>query len=121
MGTAIILLVLVVVCVIALASIKKRIKYGSACCGTHDAPPAKIRVRDKNPKNYQYTYTLTVDGMHCSNCARRVENAFNQKNGVWATVCLEKKSVLVRAKNQIDEKELSHIVAEEGYTVIDVK
>lgn len=121
MGTAIILLILVGICVIALASIRKRIKYGSACCGTHDAPPSKIRVRDKNPKNYPYSYTLTVDGMHCSNCARRVENAFNKKYGVWATVSLEKKSVLVRSKSPFEQTELSRIIAGVGYTVIDVK
>ena len=120
MGTAIILLVLVAICVIALGSIKKRIKYGSSCCGTHDAPPKKIKVHDKKASNYPYTYTLTVDGMHCSNCARRVENALNAKNGVWATVSLEKKSVLVRSKSPLEQSELSRIIAEAGYTVITV-
>lgn len=120
MGTSIILLVLVVICAIALGSIKKRIKYGSACCGTHDAPPKKIRVRDKNAAHYPYTYTLTVDGMHCSNCARRVENALNSKDGVWATVSLEKKSVLVRSKSPFEQAELSRIIAETGYIVITV-
>ena len=121
MGTAIILLVLVGICVIALASVRKRIKYGSSCCGTHDAPLKKIKVHDKKASNYPYTYTLTVDGMHCSNCARRVENVLNSKDGVWATVYLEKKSVLVRAKTSIENAELSRIVSEAGYTVIDVK
>ena len=121
MGTAIILLVLVGICVIALASVRKRIKYGSSCCGTHDAPPKKIKVRDKNASNYPYTYTLSVDGMHCSNCARRVENALNAKDGVWATVSLEKKSVLVRSKSPFEQSELSRIIAGVGYTVIDVK
>ena len=39
MGTAVVFIFLIVICVAALGSIKKRIKYGSACCGTHDAPP----------------------------------------------------------------------------------
>ena len=118
MGTVIILLGLVAVCVIALGSIKKRIKYGSACCGTHDAPPKKIRVRDKNAAHYPYAYTLSVDGMHCTNCARRVENALNSKDGVWASVSLEKKSVFVRSKTMFEQTDLSRIVAEAGYTVI---
>lgn len=118
MGTTIILLVLIVVCVIALSSIKRRIKYGSSCCGTHDAPPARIRVRDKNAAHYPYVYELTVDGMHCSNCARRVENALNSKSGVWATVRLEKKSVLVRSKTPFEKKDFSGIIAGEGYTLL---
>ncbi len=119
MGTTVIILILIAIIVLALGSIKKRLKYGSSCCGTHDAPPAKIRVRDKNPKHYPHTYTLSVDGMHCANCARRVENAINAKEGVWAVVSLEKKSVLVRSKNPLDEAELSRAVASAGYTVIE--
>ena len=117
MGTAIVILILVVIVVCAILSIRKRIKYGSACCGTHDAAPAKIRVRDKNKAHYPYTCTLTVDGMHCSNCARRVENALNSKEGLWATVKLENKTVMVRSKNQLELAEISKLVSEAGYTV----
>ncbi|WP_022933071.1 heavy-metal-associated domain-containing protein [Treponema bryantii] len=118
MGTAIVIFVLAIIVVCAILSIRKRIKYGSACCGTHDAAPKKIKVKDKNKAHYPYTYNLNVDGMHCSNCARRVENALNSKDGVWAKVNLEKKSVLVRAKNSLEESELSKIISDTGYTVI---
>ena len=118
MGTIIVILVLAIIVVCAILSIRKRIKYGSACCGTHDAAPKKIKVKDKNKAHYPYTYNLNVDGMHCSNCARRVENALNSKDGVWAKVNLEKKSVLVRAKNSLEESELSKIISDTGYTVI---
>ena len=118
MGTTIIIFVLAIIVVCAILSIRKRIKYGSSCCGTHDAAPKKIRVRDKNKSHYPYTYTLAVDGMHCSNCARRVENALNSKEGVWAKVNLEKKTVLVRSKNPLEESELSKIISDTGYTVI---
>ena len=119
MGTIIVLLVLAIIVVCAILSIRKRIKYGSACCGTHDAAPAKIRVRDKNKAHYPYTYTLTVDGMHCSNCARRVENALNSKDGVWAKVNLENKSVLVRAKSQLKWEDFSTLITKAGYTLIE--
>ena len=75
MGTTIVIFILAIIVVCAILSIRKRIKYGSACCGTRDAAPKKIRVKDKNKSHYPYTYTLNVDGMHCSNCARHVENA----------------------------------------------
>ena len=118
MGTIVISLILAVILALAINSVKKRILYGSSCCGTHDPLPKKIRVADKNASHYPYTYMLTVDGMHCSNCVRRVENALNALDGVWATVNLADKSALVRAKIPLVEKELSQIVAGAGYTVI---
>ena len=118
MGTIIVLLVLAIIVLCAILSIRKRIKYGSACCGTHDAAPKKIRVSDKNKSHYPYTYTLTVDGMHCSNCARRVENALNSKEGLWATVKLENNTVLLRSKNLIEWDELSTVISKAGYTLI---
>ena len=118
MGTTIVIFVLAIIVVCAILSIRKRIKYGSSCCGTHDAAPKKIKVKDKNKTHYPYTCTLAVDGMHCSNCARRVENALNSKEGIWAKVNLEKKSVLVRAKTPIESSELSKIISDTGYTVI---
>ena len=76
------------------------------------------KVKDKNEAHFPYTYTLIVDGMHCSNCARRVENALNSKDGVWATVKLENNTVLVRSKSQLEWAELSKTISDTGYTVI---
>ena len=120
MGTIIIIFVLIAIVVVAIFSIRKRIKYGSACCGTRDASPKKIRVRDKKKSHYTYTYTLSVDGMHCSNCATRVENALNAKEGIWASVKLETKSVLVRSKNPMERDELFRAISEAGYTLIKI-
>lgn len=120
MGTVIITIVLIAIIIFAILSIIKRIKYGSACCGTHDAAPKKIRVKDKNKSHYPYTYILTVDGMHCSNCVRHVENALNSKEGLWASVKLENNTVLLRSKKTLEWDELSPIISEEGYTLIKV-
>ena len=118
MGTTIVIFVLAIIVLCAILSIRKRIKYGSACCGTRDAAPAKIRVRDKNKSHYPYTYTLIVDGMHCSNCARRVENALNSIDGVWASVKLENNTVLVRSKNPVKWEDFSTVISKAGYTLI---
>ena len=119
MGTTIVILILLAIVIMAIFSIRKRIKYGSSCCGTHDATPAKIRVADTNKAHYPYTYTRTIDGMHCSNCVRHVENALNCHEGIWATVDLEKNITLVRAKTPQERKHLSEIISDEGYTLID--
>lgn len=118
MGTLVISLLLALICVFSVRSVIKRIKYGSSCCGTHAPLPKKIRVTDKDASHYPYSYTLTVDGMHCTNCVRHVENALNAEEGIWATVKLEDKSVLVRSKIQLDETELSRSISGAGYTMI---
>ena len=120
MGTIAILFVLAIIVVCAILSIRKRIKYGSSCCGTRDAAPKKVKVKDKNKTHYPYTCTLAVDGMHCSNCARRVENALNSKEGLWASVKLENNTVLVRSKNQLEWAEISKIISDAGYTLIEL-
>ena len=120
MGTIIVIFVLVIIVICAILIIRKRIKYGSSCCGTHDAAQKKIKVKDKNKAHYPYTYTLTVDGMHCSNCARRVENALNAKEGVWACVKLENNTVLVRSKNPMKWEDFSIVISKAGYTLIEM-
>ncbi|MBP5158558.1 MAG: heavy-metal-associated domain-containing protein [Treponema sp.] len=118
MGTVLICLILAVIVAFSLNSVRRRIRYGSSCCGTHDPLPKKIRVTDKDASHYPYSYRLIVDGMHCSNCVRHVENALNAKDGVWATVKLEDKSVLLRSKSPQEEKELSQAIAGAGYTML---
>ena len=56
--------------------------------------------------------------MHCSNCARHVENALNSKDGIWAIVKLENNTVLVRSKNPLEWDELSPVISKAGYTLI---
>lgn len=119
MGTLVTCLILAVIVAFALNSVRRRIRYGSSCCGTHDPQPKKIRVTDKDTSHYPYSYRLSVDGMHCSNCVRHVENALNAKDGVWATVNLADKSVLLRSKSPQEERELSQAIAGAGYTMLD--
>ena len=119
MGTAVICIALAIIVALAVNSVKKRIQYGSSCCGTHDPLPKKIRITDRDASHYPYRYSLTVDGMHCSNCVRHVENALNSLPGVWATVNLAEKTVLVRSKGPLEEDGLSRAVSEAGYTLMD--
>ena len=118
MGTSVTIIILIIIVVLAVISSIKRIRHGSACCGTHDSGPKKIRVHDKNKSHYPYTYTLTVDGMHCSNCATHVENALNTKEDVWARVDLGNKTVLVRTKSPMEWNDFSTAIREAGYTLI---
>ena len=121
MGTIIIILILLVIILTAVKATLKRILHGSACCGERDAPEKKVKVQDKDKSHYPFKYVLSVDGMHCSNCTRHVENALNSIDGLWATASLEKKSVTVLSKMELDSADLESEVREAGYTVLSVK
>ena len=120
MGTIIIVLILLVIILTAIKATLKRILHGSACCGERDAPEKKVKVQDKNKSHYPFKYVLSVDGMHCSNCTRHVENALNSIDGRWATASLEKKSVTVLSKMELDSADLESEVRDAGYTVLAV-
>ena len=120
MGTIITLLILLIITLVAVKSTINRILHGSACCGERDAPEKKIKVQDKNKSHYPFKYVLSVDGMHCSNCTRHVENALNLIDGVWATASLERKSVTVLSKIKLEAEDLESEIREAGYTVLTV-
>lgn len=120
MGKFVIYAALILIVVLAVLGIVKRIRHGSSCCGEHEPAPKKVRPSDTNKNNYPYLYDLTVDGMHCSNCATRVENSFNKHDGLWAKADIGRKCVEVRSKTQLDEAVLRNAVNEAGYTLISI-
>ncbi|MBQ4235501.1 MAG: cation transporter [Treponema sp.] len=121
MGTVFIIVILLLAAAFAIKSVVHRIRHGSSCCGERDVPEKKIRPKDKNKSNYSHKYILTVDGMHCSNCARHVENALNSSEGIWASVNLEKKAVSVLSKHELDDNFLRSKINDAGYTVLEIK
>ena len=121
MGKIVIYIILALVISGAVYGTVRRVRHGSACCGEHEAAPKKIRVYDTNKKNYQYLYELRVDGMHCSNCARRVENAFNSQDGLWAMADIGEKTVTLRSKKELDDPYCRDLVSGAGYTLLSMK
>ena len=118
MGNIIIVTALILILAAAVYGTVRRIRFGSSCCGSKTPPEKKVKVRDKNIANYPYKYILHVDGMHCSNCARRVENALNKTEGRWATVDLADKEVRLYSKKAEAERDLAGIIASSGYTML---
>ena len=121
MGTVVVLLILVAIIAFAVFGTIKRIRHGSSCCGERDPAPKKIKVSDKDKSHYPYAYELGIDGMHCSNCARRVENGFNKIPGMWAKADVSKKQVVLMTKEQVEQNECFKIVSDSGYTLISFK
>lgn len=121
MGTVVVLLILVAIIAFSVFGTIKRIRHGSSCCGERDPAPKKIKVSDKDKSHYPYAYELGIDGMHCSNCARRVENGFNKIPGMWAKADVSKKQVVLMTKEQVEQNECFKIVSNSGYTLISFK
>ena len=121
MGTVVVLLILAAIIAFAVFGTIKRIRYGSSCCGERDPAPKKIKVSDKDKSHYPYAYELGIDGMHCSNCARRIENGFNKIPGMWAKADVSKKQVILMTKEQVEQNDCFKIVSDSGYTLISFK
>ncbi len=63
--------------------------------------------------------TIKVDGMMCSHCEKRVEDALSKIEGVVSVKAdHEKKEVHVTLDNDVDESVLEKAVEKEGYTII---
>lgn len=112
MSTVIICLILAVVVIIGIKSTMKRAKSG--CCDTGDTVK-RIKVQDKDKSHYPYSTTLNVHDMHCQNCAIRVENAFNGKEGFYAKVDTSKNQVNILSKEEHSTEELCDMVLAAGY------
>lgn len=115
MATAVIVLILIVICVFAVKSYLKKLAHG--CCGAGGGEEKPIKVQDKNPDHYPCRTEVKIEGMTCSHCKMRVENAFNAEEGVWAEVDLKQGTALVRSREPFEERALCRLVARAGYRV----
>ena len=119
METYLILAAVVLICAYAVYSYIRKLRVG---CGEREAAPKRVKVRDRDKRHYPYVLTVTVDGMVCANCARRVENALNSLDGVWARVeDVGAGRATVRTKSAPDEAALRSAVRQAGYTVMSVR
>lgn len=118
LGNIIVSVIIAAAVILGVRSIRKRAVSG--CCGGGDAV-AKVKVSDHNLSHYPYDVLMQVDGMHCANCARRVENALNSLEGVFAAVDLGRNEVSIRMKERIPDEKLKAAVRKAGYSARDIE
>ena len=117
MSTLIIICGLLLIVVAAWQTVQKaRGKAKSSCCGTAEAVPVR-KVEDTDESHYPYRYTLTIEGMMCSNCAARVENAINKSGDTWAHVNLGRKRAEVLSKTEKTEDDFTKALKGTDYKV----
>lgn len=90
-------------------------KLSSGCCGASTEKEKRLPIQDVEEGHYSYAYKITVEGMHCSNCAARIENAFHAEEGMWAKADVAHACVLLRTKQPVEEGRLRQLVALAGY------
>ena len=95
---------------------KFRGKAKSSCCGTPEVKTVK-QVEDTDESHYPYRYSLSSEGMHCSNCARTVENELNSMEGVWGRVNLGRGEASVLAKTERTREDFEQVLSLKDYTV----
>lgn len=95
---------------------KARGKAKSSCCGSAETVQPKP-VEDTDESHYPFKYHVSIDGMMCSRCAARVENAINASDGTWAHVNLGRKRAEVLAKTEKTKEDFIDALKNTDYTV----
>ena len=104
----------------AAAATARRFRQGGGCCGSHEAAVRKTGAPRRRRGQYPWETRLTIGGMTCDNCARKVENALNGVPGTWAKVSISDSIARVRSEEKPDAQSLKQAVREAGYTVLSV-
>ena len=114
--TAIIVICAILLVAFAVYNTVKKIrgKSKSSCCGTPEVKTVK-KVADTDESHYPFRYEVGIEGMHCPNCARAVENAFNSMDGIWAGVELGRNRAIVRAKQEMTESGFAEALGNTSY------
>lgn len=93
---------------------KARGQSKSSCCGSPEIKTLK-KVEDTDESHYPYRYDVSINGMHCANCARTVQNHLNMGEGIWATVDLGKKRAKILAKQEMSEEDFQRLLWDTQY------
>ncbi len=104
--------------ILLISMMKKKLVHGGSCCGDHEAPEPKVKVKDKKISHYDYHYEASIEGMVCSNCATRVENALNKNEGIYAKADLGNKKAVIHAKRALSKEEVLGYLKELPYTIM---
>ena len=111
--TILVVCILVLIVVGAVISSTKHFKGEGGCCGGGGS----VKVKGDKIKDVVAVKTIYIEGMHCSNCSDRVQNALNSLSQVNAKVDLKKKQAIVKLGREVSDDELKSCVEKCGYSV----
>lgn len=115
MENVIIILVIAVIVAIGIRSTVRHFKGQGCCCGGSSYRPRKKKL----PRTI-YQKSFKVDGMHCENCKKRVEEVVNDIKGVAGKVNLRKGELTVFYAEKVDDEFIVSRIEKAGYTVTEI-
>ena len=119
MGTAVILVVLVIIVVFAVRSGIKHGKGEGGCCGGGgDTVPEEKKILD-NP--VIAVKTVDIEGMHCENCKNSIEHQINRIDGASCEVNLKKKIAVIKLDKSVDDDTIRRTIERLDFKVLDIK
>lgn len=66
--------------------------------------------------------TISIEGMHCEHCAKKVESTLKSIEGVdKVKVNLSKKEAIITSKVEIDNQAIQDSFKELDFTIIEIK
>lgn len=111
--TIIIVALLVLYAVYAIQKTRKRVKNG--CCGGGGNERQTIHI---HPEDYQYHESFQIAGMHCDNCAARIEAVFQSDEHMAGIVDLKQNLLHIYSNQAIEKAYIAYRIETLGYRLI---
>lgn len=118
MGTAVILVVLVIVVIFAVKSGIQHGKGEGGCCGCGGSIKEDKKVLTGD---IIATKIVTIDGMHCENCKNSIEHQINRIDGASCEVNLKKKIATIQMDKPVDNETIRRTIERLDFKVVDIK
>ena len=117
--TILIIAALAIIAAITVRNYRKQLKEGCCGAGGDAGPGEKVEPKDTDKTHYPYIADVKIEGMHCENCVRKVENAVNRIDGAWAEVDLPSNSARILLKEPKLETQIKMAIANNDFEVKD--
>ena len=118
MGTAIIIVVLVIIVIFAVKSGIKHGKGEGGCCGSGGTMKEDKKVL---AGDIIATKLVTIEGMHCDNCKNSIEHQFNRIDGASCEDNLKKKTTAIQLNKPVDDDLIRRTIERLDFKVVDIK
>ena len=118
MGTAIIIVVLVIIVIFAVKSGIKHGKGEGGCCGSGGTMKEDKKVL---AGDIIATKLVTIEGMHCDNCKNSIEHQINRIDGAACEVNLKKKTAAIQLDKPVDDDLIRRTIERLDFKVVDIK
>lgn len=115
MENIIIIFVIAIIAAIGVRSTVRHFKGQGGCCGGSSYKPKKKKLAQTI-----YQKSFRVDGMHCENCKKRVEEVVNDIKGVAGRVNLGKGELTVAYEEDVEDELIMSRIRKAGYIVTEI-